>query len=200
MLATAVLTLALAAGSSGAGEHVLAGARAFRAERWADALVEFRVAERLGDGRARGYAGAALVKLDRPEQALDAFEGPGAPAAGGDPLLDYYHALACHELRLYLRADRLLAGVGERSGPRVAKQAADARAEIAAALRGEPAPETVDWYAGRCAALERDGRHVLARAFCEEAAALGARRKDRRGVAAAQAALSRLPTVAEAAR
>lgn len=198
MIATAVLAIALAAGSSGAGEHVLAGARAFRDERFADALVEFRVAERLGDPRARGYAGAALLKLDRPEQALEAFEGRGAPAAGRDPLLDYYHAMACHDLRLYLRADRLLAGVGERSGPRVARQAADARAEIAAALRSEPAAESVDWYAGRCTALEREGRRILARAFCEEAAALGARRKDRRGVAAAEAALSRLPAVAEA--
>jgi hypothetical protein len=194
----ALLALALAAGSSGAGEHVLAGARAFRAERWAEALVEFRVAEKLGDPRARGYAGAALLKLDRPEQALEAFEAPGAPPAGRDPLLDYYHALACHELRLFVRADRLLAGVGERSGPRVARQAADARAELAAALRDEPSADAVDWYGGRCSTLEREGRRVLARAFCEEAAALGARRKDRHGVAAAQAALSRLRAVAEA--
>jgi hypothetical protein len=193
----AVLALALTAGSPGAGEHVLAGARAFREERWADALVEFRVAERLGDAVSRAYAGAALVKLQRADQALEAFEGPGAPPSGRDPLLDYYHALACHDLRLYLRADRLLAGVGERSGPRVARQAADARAAIAVVLRGEPPVEAVSWYVARCEALVSDGRRVLARAFCDEAAALGARRADRHGVGAAEAILRRIPAVAE---
>lgn len=197
MIHSAVLALALAAGTSGAGEHVLAGARAFREERWADALVEFRVAERLGDTVARAYAGAALVKLDRPDQALEAFEGAGAPPPGRAPLLDYYHALACHALRLYLRADRLLAGVGDRSGPRVARQAAEARAGIAAVLRGEPPVKSVDWYSARCEALEREGRRVLARAFCEEAAALGSRRADRYGVGAAEAILRRLRAVAE---
>lgn len=198
MTAAALLALALAAGSPGAPEHVLAGARAFRAERWADALVEFRVAERLGDPSARAYAGAALLKLDRPEQSLEAFEAPGAPPAGRDPLLDYYHALACHELKLYDRADRLLAGVGARSGPRVARQADEARAEIAAVLRAPPSADAVDWYLARCEGLAREGRRVLARAFCEETTALGGRRKDRHGVAAAEAALGQLRAVAEA--
>jgi len=108
---------------------VLAGARLFRDGRYAESLVEFRVAERLGDPDARGYAGAALVKLDRPEQAVEAFESPGAPPPGRDALLDHYHALACHETRLYLRADRLLERIGPRSGPRVAEQAARIRGD-----------------------------------------------------------------------
>ncbi len=177
---------------------MLAGARLFRAERWAEALVEFRVAERLGDRKARGYVGASLVKLDRPEQAIEEFEAPSAPGPGRDPLLDYYHALACHESRLYLRADRLLAGVGERSGPRVSAQARQVRADIAALLPGEPAKDSVDWYLARCDELGRDGRRVLARAFCEEARALGEHRADRHGVPEADARLDQLRRVAEA--
>ncbi len=196
--AAALVALGIAAASTGAGEHLLAGARLFRDERWAEALVEFRVAERLGDASARGYAAAALVKLDRPEQALEDFEAPGAPPPGRDPLLDYYHAVACHDARLFLRADRLFAHVGERSGPRVSRQAAAARAGIEAMLRVEPGRDAVDWYLARCGELERAGKTVLARAFCEEAQGLGGRRGDRHGVAAAQAVLARMRPVAEA--
>jgi hypothetical protein len=186
------VTLALILASAGADEHVLAGARLFRDGRWAEALVEFRVAERLGSSGARGYSGAALVKLKRPEDALEAFEGPGGPAAGVDPLLDYYHAQACWDARLYLCADRLLAGVGGRSGPRIGGEVAKARASIAALLASEPKPEAVDWYVARCEETARAGRPVLARAYCGEAKALGARRGDRRGVADAEARLSAL--------
>lgn len=170
-----LLGLALAAGAD-AGEHLLAGARHFREARYTEALVEFRVAERMGDAEARAYAGATLVKLGRPEEALDAF-GSGAPA-GGDALLGYYRALACYDARLYLCADALLAGVGERSGPRVAAEAARLRAEIARALRGEPATAAVDHYLARCEALGRQRRPAAAAAFCREAKGLSARRRD----------------------
>jgi hypothetical protein len=186
------ITVALTLASTGADEHVLAGARLFREGRWAEALVEFRVAERLGSAASRGYAGAALVKLGRAEEALEAFEGPGAPAAGQDALLDYYHAQACWDARLYACADRLLAGVGERSGPRIAAEAARARAAIAKMLSAEPAPEAVDWYVARCEGAARASRQVLARAYCSEAKALGGRRRDRRGVADAEARLTGL--------
>jgi hypothetical protein len=189
----AVLIISVALGlASGADEHVLAGARLFREGRWAEALVEFRVAERLGSTAARGYAAATLVKLGRPEEAIEAFEGPGGPAAGRDALLDYHHAQACWDAHLYACADRLLAGVGERSGPRIAGEAAKARAAIARLLSGEPRADAVDWYVARCEERARAGRQVLARAYCAEAKALGERRRDRRGVADADAALSRL--------
>ncbi|HEY6004456.1 MAG TPA: hypothetical protein VIV57_16395 [Anaeromyxobacter sp.] len=187
-----IISVALGLASTGADEHVLAGARLFREGRWAEALVEFRVAERLGSTAARGYAGATLVKLGRPEEAVEAFEGPGGPPAGRDALLDYHHAQACWNARLYTCADRLLAGVGERSGPRVAGEAARARAAIAKLLSTEPKPDSVDWYLARCEETARAGRQVLARAYCSEAKALGGRRQDRRGVAEAEAKLSRL--------
>ncbi|WP_242392589.1 hypothetical protein [Anaeromyxobacter oryzisoli] len=155
------------------------------------------MAERLGAPGAAGYAAAALVKLDRPEQAIEAFEGSGATSPGRAPLLDYYHALACYEARLYVRADRLLAGVGARSGPRIAGQAARVRADIAKALAAEPGRDVVDWYVARCDALAAGDRPVLARAFCEEALAVAGRRADRHGAAEARERLSRLRPVAQ---
>lgn len=199
---TAVLVLlwsTVAAAAPGADEHLLAGARHFRAERYADALVEFRIAEKLGSADAREYAAAALVKLDRPEQAVEAFEARG-PAPARDALLDYYHALACYEARLYGRADALLARVGERSGPRIARQAAAMREEIAGLLRAEPSRESIDWYLARCDATAKGNRPVLARAYCEEARLLASRRPDRHGAAAAAARLGASGSGVEAAR
>jgi hypothetical protein len=191
--ATVLAVVWLAAGTGPADAHVLEGARLFRENRFAEALVEFRVAERLGAAEARAYAGAALVKLDRPEDALELFEGPGAPAPGAHPLLDYYHALACYGARLYRCADQLLATVGERTGPRIAEQARQIRRDIASALPAEPPADSVDWYLARAAERAAGGRTVLARAFAAEARALGAGRPDRHGVAQAEAVLAKLP-------
>ena len=177
--------------------HLLGGAAAFRDGRWADALVEFRVAERLGAEDARPYAGAALVKLGRAEEALEAFGGVRSP--GRDALLDYYHALACHDARLYLCAERLLAGIGDRSGPRIAAEAAKVRAAIAAALASEPEAAAIDWYLARGAALEAEGRRALAAAFCHEAVGLAGRRRDRHRLEEARRAVARLEAAASAA-
>ncbi len=190
--ATLISVVYLATGAPAADAHVLEGARLFRDNRFAEALVEFRLAERLGAPDARGYAAASLVKLSRPDDALELFEGPAAPPAGADPLLDYYHARACYDLRLFLCADELLAGVGSRTGPRIADQAAQIRRDIAAALPREPAPDVVGWYLKRARELADGGRPVLARAVAREARALGSRRPDRRGVADAEALLSTL--------
>lgn len=197
--AATLLTLVwLAAGSGPAETHVLEGARLFRENRFAEALVEFRVAERLGAPDARAYAAAALVKLDRPEDALELFEGPGGPAPGAHPLLDYYHALACYGARLYRCADALLARVGERTGPRIAEQARQIRRDIAAAVPAEPPMDSVDWYLTRAAERAAAGKPLLARAFAAEARALGAGRADRHGVAQAEAVLAKLPPSADA--
>ncbi len=62
--ATVLFLVWLAAGPPGpADAHVLEGARLFRENRFTEALVEFRVADRLGSADARAYAAAALVKL-----------------------------------------------------------------------------------------------------------------------------------------
>jgi hypothetical protein len=185
-----VLQVALSTGGTGADEHLLAGARSFREGRFDEALVEFRVAQTLGSPDASAYAGAALVKLDRPEEAIQSFGGGDEP--GRDALIDYYRALACYEARLYLCADRLLAGVGERSGPRIADQAAKIRSGIAAELAAEPSRVAVDWYLARCSERNDAKRPILVAAYCREAAGLARRRKDQYGRAEAEAMLARL--------
>src|SRR5438128_4902456 len=125
-----VLAVLLAA--SGADEHLLAGARFFRAGEFFKALVEFRVAEKLGGpGEPSWYAAAALVKLGRAEDALEAFaQAEKVAPAARDALLDYYRALACYDARLYGCAAKLFEQVGDGSGPRIAGQARKARADI----------------------------------------------------------------------
>ena len=161
--------------SPGADEHLLAGAREFQAGEYGRALVEFRVAERLGGGsEAAAYAAAALVKLDRPEEAVEMFASTGAP--GRDPLLDYYRALACYGARLYVCADKLLALVGSKSGPRIAEHVQATRAAIAKLLAQEPSAASIDWYGARATEARRSGRPALARAYEEEGEALAALR------------------------
>lgn len=191
-VATLISVVLLATGAPAADVHVLEGARLFREDRFAEALVEFRMAERLGSPDARGYVAATLVKLSRPRDALELFEGAPAPAPGADPLLDYYHARACYDLRLFLCADELLARVGSRTGPRIGEQAERIRREIATALANEPAPDAVGWYLKHSREHAAASRPVLARAFAREARALGSRRADRQGVAEAEALLMNL--------
>ncbi len=180
-------------GSDAAGEHLLAGARLFREGRFPEALVEFRVAESLGARDARTYSGVALVKLDRPEEAIEAFGGLDAPGTD-DPVADYYRALAAYGARLNVAADRLLAAQGDRAGPRLADTVAKLRARIAPVLAQEPTKVTIDWYAARCEARRSAGRTVLAAAYCAEAAALSSRLPDRQGRAEAVPRAQSAPT------
>jgi hypothetical protein len=168
--------LLISAGGSGADEHLLAGARLFRGGQHAEALVEFRVAQRLGAPEAATYAGASLVKLGRPEEAIEAFGG--VEGDGQDALLDYYRGLAAYEAHLYLAADRILAAVGQRSGPKIAEQAARLRAQVAPVLAAKPSTAAIDWYLARCAEARGGGHLVLAAAYCQEAGSLAARRPD----------------------
>ena len=179
MTAAALLILSgltLTAGGAGADEHLLAGAQRFREAHYPEALVEFRVAQRLGSGEAARYAAVTLVKLGRAEEAIEAFGGLGGQEP--DALIDYHRAVAAFDARLYLAADRILATVADRAGPRVGAEAARMRAEIAATLKAEPAPAAIDLYLRRCAEQRAQGRPILAAAYCEEAAGLSARRPD----------------------
>lgn len=165
-----VPAIALALSLVAAGdEHVVAGARFFRDGRYAEALVEFRVARNVGARDAAAYAGASLVKLGRFEEALEAFADSGPP--GDDALLDYYRALACHGARLFARADAILAGIGDRAGPKLSGQASRIRADLAPKLAAAPEPAALAWYRERCDELRRTRRAALAELFCEEAAA-----------------------------
>lgn len=179
-MSTAVWMIAIALGAApaGAGEHLLAGATAFRDGRFEEAVVEFRVAERLGAEEARGYAGAALVELGRPEEAIEAFGSDPAALADEDALLSYYRALALHRAGLLLTADAVLATLGDRSGPRIGAEVQRLRASIAAALGPVPATASVDAALARGHALG-PARAPLAAAWFGEAAARARRRPDR---------------------
>jgi tetratricopeptide (TPR) repeat protein len=178
---------------AGADEHILAGARRFREGQFAQALVEFRVAEKLGaGGDAAWYAAACLVRLNRPEDAVEAFDDAElrAPRAR-DELFDYYHAVACHDARLYLCADRLLSGVGERAGPHIRDEARKLHEGIQTALKTEPPKTAIDWYHQRAGQASQRGRVQLARAYLEEAVGLSSRRRDRYRADEAAGALAR---------
>jgi len=190
LLVLAVMSSPGAKGGAPVGTHLAAGANAFREGHYEDALVEFRVAQELGAGDAGPYAAATLVKLGRPEEAVEAF---AATEEGRDTLLDYYRGVACYQARLYLCADRLLASVGARSGPRIAEEAARARAAIASELAKEPPRSTVDWYLTRCGERRDAGRPALAAALCEEAVGLAQRRTDRYRLTEATTQLAKLP-------
>jgi len=194
-IAAFLAVVCLAAGALAAGEdHLLAGAQLFRDRRFQEAYVEFTVAARLGAGDdAAWYAAATLVKLERPEDALEAFAAAERAAPSiADPLLDYYRALACYEARLFLCADRLLESVGDRTGPRIGAQARKMRADIAALLATEPSADSIDWYHAHGAAARKEGRHSLAALYYTEAAALSRRRQDRHREAEARASLAEL--------
>ena len=190
MLAQVILSIAAltASGAPAAGEHLLAGAGAFREGRFDVALVEFRVAEKLGDPDAGAYSAASLVKLGRAEEAVETF---ALSPPGDDELLDWYRAVACYQARLYTCADRLLAGL-ERAGPRVSAEVAALRAEVGRVLAPEPPAVSIDWYLARCEAKRDAARPALAAAYCREASGLGARRTDRHGVSRAAALLAEL--------
>jgi tetratricopeptide (TPR) repeat protein len=174
--------------------HLLQGARHFREGRFANALVEFKVAQRLGTGgEADWYIAASLVKLGRSEEALEAFAAAqkSAPDAR-DALLDYYHALACYEAKLYLCADTLLDAVGDASGPRIGEQVRKLREDISALFRSAPVPSSIDWYHGRATQARSAGRPLLAARYLEEAVRLAQKREDRYRLAEARAGLSAL--------
>ena len=181
-----IAAVILQAGQVGADEHMLAGAELFRAGRFPEALVEFRVAERLGDPEAARYAGVTLVKLGRDEEAIEAL---GDPQAQEDPLMSWYRALAYHAAGLPVAADRLLAELGGRAGPRVTEQAARLRAELAHRLATVPEREDVDAALVRCAAARSASRPGLTAAACREAADVAARRRDGYRLAEARASL-----------
>jgi hypothetical protein len=184
---SAALACALMLSTTGAAEeHLVAGAGHFREGRYEEALVEFRVAEKRGVRQASAYAGASLVKLERYEEALDAFGAHGG--GGSDALLDYYRALACYGARLYACAAEILAGIGDRSGPKLGQQVAKVRADVEAKLAVEPTPAAIEAYAVRCAERRRQGRNALAHAYCAEASALAKRRPAKSDTASSRAA------------
>lgn len=184
-----------AAAQSTPERHLLSGAAHFRAGRYDEALVEFRVAEKLGAGPiARWYAASALAQAGRSEEAVEEFLAAAAAAPEArDAVLTWHEAVASHDARLYRRADRLLAQMGSSAGPRIAEQAAKLRAQIAPLLRAEPTAANVNWYVDRARALYGSDHPALARLFAEEGLAVARRRPDCRACAEAEQLLAGPP-------
>ncbi|MDP3154221.1 MAG: hypothetical protein Q8N23_16210 [Archangium sp.] len=169
--------------------HVLAGARAFRAGQWAEALVEFRVALKLGaPASVRWYEGAALARAGRFEEAVGSFElaWESAPA-GRDPLLDYYRALSCFELRLWGCVVEVTSELERSGGPRIQQQVKVMADEARQLLSSEPPRDAIDACFTRARATLSPS---LARAWFREAARLGSLRSDAFRVEEAERAAS----------
>jgi tetratricopeptide (TPR) repeat protein len=194
VLFAATASLAAAA-QSASDQHLVSGAAHFRAGRYDAALVEFRVAEKLGAGPvARWYAASALAQAGRSEEAVEEFLEAAAKAPEQrDSVLTWQEAVASHDARLYLRADRLLAGLGASAGPRISEQVAKLRAQIAPLLLARPTGANVDWYLSRARALYGTGHPKLARLFAEEGLAVAKRHPDCHGCADAEQMLSQPP-------
>lgn len=195
-----LLRLAVALSSFGANaqapgdEQLLSGARAFRESDYARALVDFRVAQKRGaDPEVHWYIGAALVKLERYEEAVESF---GALAelspARRDALFDYYRATACYGARLYVCAAALLDAAIDGGGPTVAAQAKELRDRLTPVLTAAPDKGTIDWYHQRATAAEAARSVYLMKAFLSEAVVLGRRRADGYRVTEAEQKLGRL--------
>lgn len=193
---------AVASSAPAADAHMHTGARHFQADRFDEALVEFRVAEELGDPSASWYSAATLVKLHRPADAVSEFSrAERVASADRDALLDYYHALACYEAKLYACAERLLAQINHQAGPRVGAQAEKLRATLRPVLAGPPPTATLDWYHARAREALAAKRWELAAAYFEEAMTLGRLRGDNyRGAEAAAGLLDCRPRLSLAGR
>lgn len=186
MLARASVVLALLAASAAlaqataGGERLLAGAQLFRAGRFNEAAVEFRVAEALGAGtEAAWYLGVSLARAGRDEEALEVFARAARSAPDlADPLIAYYRALSAHQLRLYSAADELLARAEPHAGPRLHEQVRLLRARLFAHLALQPPTSAIDWYHHQGALARQRGRHAAAALYFQEAALLSTKRTD----------------------
>jgi hypothetical protein len=183
-----VLASGLAAAQPQPDAHVLAGARAFRSGDWALALVEFRVALKLGaPPSVRWYEGASLARAGRFEEAVGVFElAMEAAPNGRDPLLDYYRALSCFEAQLWGCVAEVTTDLERSGGPRIGQQVASMASQAKELLASEPPREAID----ACFARSRAATSPwLERAWLREAARLGRRRGDVFRVAEAERAL-----------
>jgi tetratricopeptide (TPR) repeat protein len=179
-LIVASLPLVQPALASAGDDHLLAGAEAFRDGRYDRALVEFKVALRLGaDDDTLWYVAATLVNLKRTDEALEHFGLAQLRAPKGrDGLLDYYEAVACYDGRLFHCAEERLARVGRQAGPRISGQADKLRAQLVPLFSSEPTRANVDWYVTRGKAALAGGKKHLATYELQEALHVAQRRPE----------------------
>ena len=180
----------LRADDGATARHLLLGVRAFKAERYDEALVELRVVARAPDAPAdlAFYLGPTLYKLQRYDEALSVFV---ASRAVPDALTEFYRGQTYYQLRLFRKARAVFAELRARGlGPVLEAAAGRYVAAVDAAYHAPPATASIDYYLAE--GLERAGRDpVVAAEFFDEARqveALAAHRHRRVEIVAALAA------------
>ena len=178
------LVIACLAGQASAGgeeEHLRAGAAHFRAGRFDEAVVEFKVARALGaGGECPWYIAAALTRSGRHLEALEAFEAADELAPeSADGLFQYFRGVACSETQLVVCASTAFELSARSAGPKVAAQARRLAAEARGVLASVPPRAAIDALLLRAQSQVHNGNPRLAQVFVREAAALSARREDR---------------------
>jgi hypothetical protein len=133
--------------------HLLQGVRAFKAERYDEALVELRIVERSADAPAdlAYYLGPTLYKLHRHDEALEVFV---ASRTRPDALTEFYLGQTCYQLRLFRKARAVFAELRERGlGPALHEAAGRYIALVDATYQAPPSVASIDYYLA--AGLER---------------------------------------------
>ena len=161
--------------------HLRAGAAHFRAGRYEEAVVEFKVARELGAaGESPWYVAAALTRAGRHLEALEAFDEAAEVASeSADALFLYYRGVACSETQLVTCAAESFERASRSAGPKVAEQARRLAAEALVLLTTEPPRTAIDALLTRAADQGHAGRGRLVRIFGREALALSTLRADR---------------------
>ncbi len=179
----ALLSVWLAAPATGdEGEHHLrAGAAHFRAGRYEEAVVEFKVAAALGAGHeCPWYIAAALTRAGRNLDALEAFESAQRVAPeSADALFLYYRGIACSDTQLVVCAAESFERASKVSGPKISEQARRLSVEARVLLSAAPPRAAIDALLTRAAEQTQRARPTLALLFSREAAALASLRADR---------------------
>jgi hypothetical protein len=172
----AIIALGLALSGSGelraddgaTARHLLLGVRAFKAERYAEALVELRLVARTADAPAdlAFYLGPTLYKLQRYDEALAVF---AASRAAPDALTSFYRGQTYYQLRLFRKAHAVFAELRARGlGPALQDAAGRYLAAVDAAYQAPPAAASIDYYLAE--GLERAATDpILAAEYLDEA-------------------------------
>jgi tetratricopeptide (TPR) repeat protein len=158
----------LRADDGATARHLLLGVRAFKAERYAEALVELRLVARAPDAPAdlAFYLGPTLYKLQRYDEALAVFAGSRADR---DALTDFYLGQTCYQLRLFRKARAVFAELRARGlGPALHDAAGRYVATVDAAYQTPPTVASIDYYLAE--GLERAATDpIVAAEYLDEA-------------------------------
>jgi tetratricopeptide (TPR) repeat protein len=169
-----VACLSTPVAASDGSSHLRAGAAHFRAGRYDEAVVEFKVARELGAGdECPWYIASALTRAGRHLDALEVFDQAEEVAPrSADALFLYYRGVACFETQLVVCAADSFELAARSAGPKVAEQASRLGLEARALLKAIPPNDAVQVLLAKSTEQANAGRPRLAKVFKREAASL----------------------------